>query len=100
MKHIISITLICIGSSCSSSPYDAYDEYSQTLPENTPLVYKQGYKDGCNSGWEDAGNFMTTFKRSEAYLKDDLYTQAWDKGYEICKTQFESDREFEYFIRQ
>ncbi len=86
--------------SCANDPYGAYDEYRNTLPENTPLAYKQGYTDGCNSGWEVAGNFMSTFKRSEAYLKDDLYTSAWDKGYELCKTQFARDREFEYFTYQ
>lgn len=81
--------------SCASDPYGAYDEYRNTLPENTPLAYKQGYTDGCNSGESDAGNFMSTFKRSDAYLKDDLYTQAWDKSYEYCKERCERDREFE-----
>lgn len=95
MKHIFSITLIIMNISCASDPYSAYDEYIKMLPENTPLVYKQGYTDGCDSGWNAAGNFMTTFKRSDAYLSDDLYTRAWDKGYEYCKEQFERDREFE-----
>ena len=81
--------------SCASDPYGAYDEYINTFPENTPLAYKQGYTDGCNSGYRDAGNFMSIFKRSEAYLKDDLYTQAWDKSYEYCKDRFERDREFD-----
>ena len=84
---------MCI--SCASDHYGAYDEYINTFPENTPLAYKQGYKDGCNSGYRDAGNFMSIFKRSHAYLKDDSYTQAWDKSYEYCKERFERDREFD-----
>ena len=81
--------------SCASDPYGPYDEYIITFPENTSLAYKQGYIDGCSSGHSDAGNFMSTFNRSETYLKDDLYTQAWDKSYEYCKERFESDREFD-----
>ena len=95
MKHLLNITIITNSISCSSNPYGPYDEYRNTLPEDTPLAYKQGYTDGCNSGWNVAGNFMSIFKRSEAYLKDDLYTQAWDKGYVYCKEQFERDREFD-----
>jgi len=95
MKYILSITLIIMSISCASGPYGAYDEYRNTFPENTPLAYKQGYTDGCSSGHSDAGNFMSTFKRSEAYLKDDLYTQAWDKSYVYCKERFERDREFD-----
>lgn len=92
MKFILFILVVSAFISCVS---DRYDEHSKILLENTPSAYKQGYIDGCGSGGNVAGNYMTTFKRSEAYLNDDLYKRAWDVGYEYCKEQLEEDQELE-----
>ena len=94
MKHILllSITLIIMNISCSNKQYV---EHREILLEDTPSAYKQGYIDGCGSGENVAGNFMTRFKRSEAYLNDELYKRAWDVGYEYCKEQLEEDQELE-----
>ncbi len=56
--------------SCAS---EQYIEHREILLGDTPSTYKQGYIDGCASGENVAGNYMTRFKRSEAYLNDELY---------------------------
>ena len=92
MKQIFFTALIIMNISCANKQYI---EHRDILLGDTDSVYKQGYIDGCGSGENVAGNFMTRFKRSEAYLDDDLYKRAWDVGYEYCKEQLEEDRELE-----
>ena len=92
MKFILFILVIFAFISCAS---DRYVEHSEILLGNTPSAYKRGYIDGCGSGENVAGNFMTRFERSEAYLNDELYKRAWNVGYEYCKEQLEQDQELE-----
>ena len=84
MKSIFTITLILMNISCASKQYI---EHEEILLEDKQSEYKQGYIDGCGSGESVAGNYMTEFTRSEAYLNDDLYKRAWELGYEYCKEQ-------------
>ena len=95
MKYLFSITLILINFSCASKQYI---EHEEILLEETPSEYKQGYLDGCGSGESVAGNYMTSFKRGEAYSNDELYKRAWDVGYAYCKEQKEV-RGYEVFIQ-
>lgn len=95
MKYIFINILTIVSISCSSN---SYNEHSEILLEDTPSSYKEGYIDGCGSGENVAGNFMTKFKRSGEYVNDESYKQAWDKGYEYCKNQLEKDRELERMV--
>ncbi len=81
--------------SCASKQWI---EHRDILLEDTPSTYKQGYIDGCGSGESEAGNYMTRFKRTEAYSNDELYKRGWDVGYKYCKEQLEEDRELEHLI--
>ena len=76
-----------------------YKEHSEILLDDTPSTYREGYIDGCGSGRSVAGDYMTSFIRDEAYLKDDLYKKGWDVGYRDCKEQLEEDRELEDLMR-
>ena len=84
MKSIFTITLILMNISCSSKQYI---EHEEILLNDKQSEYKQGYIDGCGSGESVAGNYMTEFKRREAYSNNELYKRAWDVGYEYCKEQ-------------
>jgi hypothetical protein len=95
MKLIISFALIFVAVACTKS---RYAEHVEILLEDSPSSYKQGYIDGCGSGENAAGNFMTKFNRSKAYLDDHLYRKAWHVGFDYCKEQLEMDRDFDRLV--
>ena len=92
---IISILFILLA--CAPS---RYDEHVEILLDDKPSIYREGYIDGCGSGRSVAGDYMTSYKRTEAYSNDELYKNGWDVGYRDCKEQMEEDRELERLIFQ
>ena len=95
IKLSILFITIFVTVACTKS---RYAEHVEILLEDSPSSFKQGYIDGCVSGENAAGNYMTEFKRSEVYLDDDLYRKAWHTGYDYCKEQLEIDREFDHMV--
>ena len=91
------ITMVFMLLACEPS---RYDEHVEILLEDAPSVYREGYIDGCGSGRSVAGDYMTSYKRTEAYSNDELYKKGWDVGYRDCKEQLEEDRELERLIFQ
>lgn len=54
---------------------------------NQPLEYKQGFRDGCDSGMDASGNMYSRFSKDVTrYNNDNLYKQGWDDGCDRCKT--------------
>lgn len=59
--------------------------------EGQPLLYKQGYGAGCDSGYVAAGHPYYKFSKDVAsYSKNSLYKQGWDDGFAVCKGQYDS----------
>jgi hypothetical protein len=58
---------------------------------NQPTEYKEGFKDGCDSGYSAAGHVYYRFtKNVSRYALDELYKQGWDDGCMTCKGQYQS----------
>lgn len=56
-----------------------------------PAEYRDGYKDGCDSGYMAAGNPYYRFsKEVSRYGTSALYKQGWDDGFAVCKGRYES----------
>lgn len=56
-----------------------------------PLPYKEGYKDGCDSGYVAAGHpYYRPAKDVTKYGSDSLYKQGWDRGFSVCKDEYEN----------
>ena len=53
---------------------------------NQPLEYKQGFRDGFDSGCAASGNPYTQFTKDvNRYDNDNLYKQGWNDGYNDSK---------------
>ena len=94
MKSIIIILLAFITASCAVTSYDVLSEV-----EDQPPMFKQGYIDGCESGYEAGGSMMTEFKRGEEYVSIDLYRQGWDEGFNTCRNQLDQERDLERIMK-
>lgn len=51
-----------------------------------PAAYRDGYEDGCNSGYAAAGSLRRNFRQAEPRFKtEDDYRQGWMDAYGACK---------------
>ena len=92
MKLILHILLIILLISCASN---SIDYAGQSVVKDKPIIFKHGFKDGCNSGYEVAGSDMSKFKKSKEYVSNDLYKQGWDQGFEHCINEYQMERDLE-----
>jgi hypothetical protein len=66
-------------------------DVERQVGKHQPLEYKQGYLDGCNSGYVAAGHPYYRFSKDVSrFSGDDLYGQGWTDGYGVCKGSYES----------
>jgi len=55
------------------------------VPDGPP-AYRQGYDNGCSSGYFDAGNSAFRFQKDTARIIADAdYAAGWKDGYENCR---------------
>ena len=54
-----------------------------------PADYREGYRDGCTSGYYEGGHPYLQFTRDNLRLnKDALYAQGWKDGFAACKEEY------------
>lgn len=54
-----------------------------------PIPYREGFQDGCDSGYQAAGHIYYHWKKSvERFEADKLYASGWQDGYDKCKTSY------------
>lgn len=60
---------------------------AMTIEYGSP-TFRQGYQDGCASGYSGYGNnfnkFFFTWKQDPALLNDPVYYQIWKDAYSYC----------------
>ena len=56
--------------------------------DHQPPAFRDGYRDGCESGLSEGGAGMQyRFRKNvDRYNSDGLYTGGWDDGVQICRT--------------
>ena len=75
--------------SCTTPLEDA----TSVVGEDQPLTYRQGFADGCGSGEDAAGSYVSEFKKdANEYTNNELYKHRWDDGYDFCKSKEERNR--------
>lgn len=66
----------------------------QTSVANVPAGppgYRQGFAEGCDSGYVAAGHPYYQFKKNPTrYAQDNMYSQGWNDGFATCKGQYDS----------
>jgi hypothetical protein len=67
------------------------DNVDREIGASQPIAYKQGYSDGCDSGYVAAGHPYYRFKKDvNRYSSDSLYKQGWDDGFTVKKGQYDA----------
>ena len=85
MKYIFALLLIAFIVGCSTSQ----GQVDRIVGSGQPKAYKDGYKDGCDSGYVQAGHPYYRFSKNVTrYSRDDLYKQGWDDGSTACRTSY------------
>ncbi|PHM16468.1 MAG: hypothetical protein CJD30_11420 [Sulfuricurvum sp. PD_MW2] len=56
-----------------------------------PQAYREGYADGCSSGYVAAGQPYMKYKK-DVYRagSDSLYKEGWTDGYNTCKGKYDN----------
>lgn len=81
------IILVLLLASCATN----MSMVDQEVGAGQPQAYKQGYRDGCDSGYVASGHPYYRFSKDVSlYGSDNLYKQGWDDGYGVCKGSYES----------
>ena len=58
---------------------------------NGPQPYREGFNDGCSSGYVAAGNpYYRYIKDVTRGNIDSLYKEGWTDGHNTCKGKYES----------
>lgn len=87
MKRIgllVAATMIAFGCAPVNMVTDRYTQ-------GQPFEYKNGFKDGCGSGYVAAGHPYAAFKKDvNRFSYDKIYAQGWNDGMAVCKGSYES----------
>ena len=60
------------------------------VPDGPPS-YRQGFAEGCDSGYVAAGHPYYQFKKDPTrYAQDSMYSQGWNDGFATCKGKYDS----------
>lgn len=88
MKMFVFIFLcFLLITSCATS-MQAVD---QTVGSHQPPEYKDGFKDGCDSGYVAAGHPYYRFRKDiSRFNGNGLYKQGWNDGFSVCKGKYDS----------
>ncbi len=63
-------------------------QVDRIVGEGQPQAYKDGYRQGCDSGHVQAGaDFYRFSKNVHRYSNNDFYRQGWDDGSMACRSQ-------------
>lgn len=79
------IIMACLAAACQTTAARA--------PAGPP-PYRQGYAQGCDSGYVASGHPYYAFRKDPArYERDRLYRQGWNDGFQVCKGRYDSIHE-------
>lgn len=58
-----------------------------------PAEYRDGFREGCGSGYVAAGHPYAKFSKDVMrFQTDSLYKQGWEDGHSVCKGSYSSMR--------
>jgi hypothetical protein len=92
MKKLLCLLILLMVSGCET--FDPtipwFDKVRpNTLSDDVDPAYKQGFDDGCESGYAVYGNHMYKtvhgFRRDSAMVGTYGYDTAWYDGYNYCR---------------
>jgi hypothetical protein len=85
--HCLLVASLLTLAACATS----MDRVNRDVGISQPLAYREGYRDGCDSGQSAAGNPYVGFSKNVTrFGSDQLYRQGWSDGFEVCKARYES----------
>jgi hypothetical protein len=87
-KYIFSLMTLFLAA-CATQEEMWQD--SRLAEQGYPPEYIEAHRDGCSSGYKEAGHPNAMFKRDlQSYYADAIYAEGWDEGFEYCKKYYES----------
>lgn len=95
IRSVLLITLLFLTTACGHSVL-GYDIRPTPIgmhdaPENAPPNYKQGWADGCESGYSAFGNsfYKTVYrlKKDRSLVNDRIYLRAWTDAFDYCRSK-------------
>ncbi|MFQ5449887.1 MAG: hypothetical protein ACE5E9_04625 [Nitrospinaceae bacterium] len=87
---ICAVLAGCATSGTATVRSTSMAEVEKAVGPQQPLEYRQGYRDGCDSGLVSGGSRHYLFQKNpKLYQQDDLYKHGWDAGFSACKKQYQ-----------
>lgn len=90
-KIIYAFIIIILLNACSAKPtmMPAWrQEMAQQGPEGASYIFKEGWRDGCESGSTTSATQLQKlyygFKMNETLIENDEYYNAWNKAFKYC----------------
>lgn len=91
MKYGLILLAALTLSACKSVPMSQMQ--ADRLGDGYPPEYKEGFINGCDSGYSAAGNiYIKPVKDVTRYIEDAKYKTGWDDGFSHCKGMSEAYR--------
>lgn len=85
-KTILTIILILL-TSCATD----MQQVNREIGASQPPSYKEGYKDGCDSGYVAGGHPYYRFRKNVSrFNSDEIYKQGWNDGFSVCKGKYDA----------
>lgn len=84
---IVCFIMVLFSASCTTK----MQTVDREVGASQPVSYKEGYKDGCDSGYVASGHPYYKFSKNVIrFNNDSLYKQGWEDGYGVCKSKYDS----------
>lgn len=88
------LVVLMIGTGCTEMKFHSFGGFKPAsmkmkLEESEgPEIFRQGYADGCESGYSGYGNnfnkMFYTWKQDPILAQDPVYYQIWKDAYSYC----------------
>lgn len=87
LATILVLIVIFWLTSCAVS----MERVNREVGEHQPISYREGYMQGCSSGYVAAGHPYYRFEKDvERHLNDKLYRAGWNDGFQVCKGKYDA----------
>tara|TARA_B100000959_G_C14454711_1_gene408316 strand:+ start:92 stop:451 length:360 start_codon:yes stop_codon:yes gene_type:complete len=91
MPYLSQKLSFLLASLCLAGCVTSRTDINDMRGSNQPVEYRQGFVEGCDSGYNAAGSNSYFYRKDiDRYLNDKLYQKGWLDGLDKCRKSYDN----------